>query len=195
MQEGKGVSSPLTMEIEMNSLIESQEQLAGKTIYVYKPEEGKEDTLYYSVDDSGIYMQKMELGKSYIMFSSPLMVFPRNVELGRAYKDSASGKVYDAAGTLKEEGTAMTEVTIEAIENVNVAAGNFDSCLKVLISQVIQSDKILITVAETIWLAEGIGQVKRQISYRKYGEEDYSYTSQAELQGASLGDRIIGEQN
>jgi len=128
------------------------------------------DTLYYFVDEdhhgaisANVFGQEMywhegrdvmtteaypfddikEMNKSTTAFGNILV--PSEIEVGAEYVLSNSDNSW------------VKEAKISGIEDINVKAGNFENCLKIVIKTKWEDGK---TYSETIWLKRGVGMVK-----------------------------------
>lgn len=94
---------------------------------------------------------------SYITCDPPLIQYPTSIRIGETFTNSCTITEHDAAGNVVGSWPYSRELTLEAAENVEVLASNFARCLKFSGTEEDEGD----TAEFIIWLAPGIGEVKR----------------------------------
>lgn len=157
IKEGENVSQK-TMKIESEETIEGVETTKITSL------EGENDYAYITTDSKGI-----KILKSYdknedenTIFNPPKLFLPKNIEVGDTIEDSTASVVYLKNEEIKETEQENIKITLESIEDVEVAAGKFSNCLKLLItSNWKEGIGDYGTDSSTLWLAEGVGIVKK----------------------------------
>ena len=96
-------------------------------------------------------------GWEQLLFSPPIHASDPIVSVGSSYASNTSLASTDCTGRASTASLSY-EFTIEGIEDVTVPAGIFNDCLK--IKGVIAVNGSTQTQEITVWLAEGLGQVK-----------------------------------
>ena len=141
------------------------------------------------VDDEGDYM----------VFDSPVLLFPLQMEVGQQITASVSYSEYEN-GQFDETGTGSRTLTLVGLEDITVPAGTFTNCLKFIENISWQeSDGGYGTIEKTFWLAEGIGEVKSISTETEYNPEEGTETETrvreltfASIGGVSYGHTTVG---
>ena len=100
---------------------------------------------------------------SYLMFDPPAM-HPASIRIGETFKHTCMVTEHNADGRVVGSWPYSRELTLEGEEDVEVMAGSFAACLKFSGTEVDEGQ----TDQFTLWLAPGIGEVKRVFP----GDED-----------------------
>ena len=100
---------------------------------------------------------------AYTIYTDPLLAYPSTMDVGETSQSSGSYKGYKIQGD-KYLGTGSYNysVTLEAVENVEVPAGNFQDCLKFTQTYSWEAIPEIFygSWTRTIWFAKNIGCVK-----------------------------------
>lgn len=159
----------------------SGDKLDGKDVYLFKSFLNGDafDTLYYVLDEGGIYVYKViSHDGSSVVFSPPnRSPFLDIVQAGQKYTTSTPAEIYSPVTASTIDGRLELEWTIEGVEDVVVPAGRFEDCLKISSSSVFNTETSITITTQTRWFALGVGKVK----------EDYVVTSQGlNIEGGEL---------
>jgi hypothetical protein len=127
-------------------------------------------TAYFTNDSDGILLHGQYQPHVYVQgvgwvnidatFNPPVRFSGINMGIGGSFHSQGVARTKVAGQTFDFNYTADTTITtIEAMENITVPAGNFDT-IKVNVSLTLSSPYGDFTTSQTLYLAEGIGIVK-----------------------------------
>lgn len=172
---------------EESAAVMSKEELNGKKVYLYAPDYVTTPILYLGLKQDGIYMYKIGMDKSYIMFSQPEKFLPDRPRIGQKLYSTVSMKVYDANGSIIDEGSIQTKLAFYGAENVFIGSTKIENCLKFSRLSIIKSKKNLLITEEILWFAKHIGAIKEKhrLLNRRDGGTDRLY-SKKQLKHASI---------
>ena len=97
---------------------------------------------------------------SYSTFEPPAMILPRLIRVGETFEHTGTRTEYDAGGGIVGTWPFSMELTLDGEEDVEVLAGRFTGCLKFSGTENDEGEESEVT----LWLASGIGDVKRGFS-------------------------------
>lgn len=186
IEDGNGYKE--TVKIEGIEIIEGAETVRIKYA-------GDEYTCL-AIDSEGIEMYKYFDNDEYEMFNPPAIVFP-NIEKGDTKRYSFNSIIYNVKG--KKIGEAVIDflVTLEAVEDVEVAAGKFNNCLKFsTITEWKEKDGKYERDDCTDWLSRGVGMVKEfclSTEHDAETKEEEMSTRLSELSSAIVDGKKIGD--
>ena len=171
---------------QVKIIIEGTETIAGvetsKSIERYTDEDIEE---YLVSDKEGVKLYR----KNYPSredgldnYLPPVMIFPFNIE-SSSYQQEYSG--HDK------------KITFSGKEDVKVLAGEFSNCIKLFNTyKVNEPDGSFIEVEETVWYAEEVGLVKKEVAILEFVIDDALTTFDKvkwQLLYAQIGDATYGE--
>ena len=130
-------------------------------IYECKAWTGQGLTTYKSVRSDG----------SYVNYDPPLTI-PHFASLGDTFEQNSTCTEYDPDGNVVSIWSYISQITLEAEEDVTVRAGHFSGCLKISVRELDEGEWSDIT----LWLAPRIGDVKRVFA-GKESRELLSFTA------------------
>jgi hypothetical protein len=140
---------------------------------------------YKYVDDSG-----------YEIFSPPEIIFPNGIGVGEAKEYRINKIRYNLAGEKMGENKEVINISLEAMEDVEVPAGKFINCLKF---SIMSKEKSMAgdynDVNCSVWLAQGVGQVKTfcfETEYNAEAEKENISSEIQELISAVINGKNIG---
>jgi len=107
---------------------------------------------------------------SYRIYDPPMIKLPRSIQVGKTFSNTTTITEYDAGGNPVESSTLSMNITLEGQEDVEILAGSFVKCLKLLIVEEDEGGQD----EQTLWLANGIGEVKSTCD--EFDRELISYT-------------------
>ena len=93
------------------------------------------------------------------VYNPPAIGLPFKMRIGDTFETSSTVTEYDPDGNIIGTNDIYTHMTLLAEEDITVKAGSFTKCLKLLKKE---NDEGKWSMA-FVWLAHGIGEVKRDI--------------------------------
>ena len=182
-------------EIEKETLkIEGEETIDGKN--TVKISSDDDDYEFIGIDPEGVKIYKDFGEDGYEIYNPPMMNIPR-IAMGENSEYSFARILYDLKRNKIEESNNIIKITLEAIKDVEVAAGKFSGCLKYRSIREERKESHDFTEREicTVWLAPNVGMVKEVCVGDEYNEEEKKMeisTQKSELISAIIGGKKIG---
>lgn len=160
-----------------------------------KMSSGEDIYMCLAFDSQGIKIYKNSEEDGYDIMNPPVTIFP-NIEIGESKTYSANLIFFNFEGTKIGETSENGQILLESIEDVEVPAGIFTKCLKFSsICHWEDPDGSGID-DRTIWLKQGVGEVRRMCISTEYTAENKSTSTVTEIRGlisAVIDGRKIGQ--
>ena len=178
---------------EVTYVIEGAETFHGievpKKVQVENPEE------YFCTSADPVYgirdfKHHIGMAPEYLIYTPPAYVMPATMKPGDLHQSTSHLLRYNSDGTQKDTGSFYVTTFFEAVEEVSVPAGTFDSCLKLIITRDDVFSDMIINVVFNEWLAHGVGIVKniaRVTIYSPEGGDPFIAEAREELRQATVG--------
>lgn len=193
--EGKSDFSKRTIQVTSKEMVGDAE--TAKLIY------SDDENECLAVDSEGAKRYKFFSEDSYEIFKPSLMLYPNNLQVGESKEYSFSSEhIRHKINTPedienKDEREGTMNVTLEAIEDIKVPAGQFSECLR--FSSVFKwKGKETEDFAEeryTTWLAKNVGTVKEVCDVAEYDQDsagEEKFTESFELISATVNGNSFG---
>jgi hypothetical protein len=165
-----------------------QETENGSTEEYTETIDGSEDvngvTTKKLVRDSGVYAcllfdsealklyKEVAAGIGYLIYDPPHGYFPAEADIGQTSSYFSGWTQYDLSDSPVNGGTIGSSLTLEAVEDVSVPAGNFSGCLRFYyLRQVSEVTGEIDIIEGTAYLAPDVGVVKDEYTYKEYDDQ------------------------
>jgi hypothetical protein len=166
-----------------------QETENGSTEEYTETIDGSEDvngvTTKKQVRDDGAYVcllfdsEALKLYKEvaprfgYLIYDPPHGYFPAEADIGQTSSYSSGWTLYDLSDSPTDGGTIGSSLTLEAVEDVSVPAGNFPGCLRFYYLRQYNSQVTgeIDIIEGTVYLAPDVGMVKDEYTYQEYDDQ------------------------
>jgi hypothetical protein len=181
-------------EIKISGKEDIDGQEAIRMIYGYG------DYDFVGVDSEGAKLYKTaDTGEGYVVYSPPLMIFPFTLESVKVHGNEYTYLEYNEENNIIGGGSLMQEMEFLGKEDIITPAGTFLDCIKIVkMTSRQEKNKSTYKEKEEIWLAKGIGVVKKIRTTIEYDAEtetiDSDYESQV-LKAAVIRHRVYGEKD
>ncbi len=174
--------------------IEGEETINGKKALKMFSEDNEYE--FIGIDSEGVKTYKAFSGDGEEIYGPPMINIPR-IAMGENGEYSFARILYDLKGNKIRESRNTIKITLEAIEDVQVAAGKFMGCLRYRSIREEKMESRDFTEREicSVWLAPDVGTVKAVCVEDEYNEEEKKAeisTKKSELISAVIGGKKIG---
>lgn len=126
---------------------------------------------------------------------TPVLEFPAKMKQGQSFKHVHTWECHYKDGVLEDTGTTKISGKLQTIENITVPAGTFNNCLKLsYVGSYKESDGDYGNYSETLWLAKGVGIVRkvRSEDTKRFTGKRETYTKEWQLKKAVIDKVDIG---
>lgn len=151
-----------------------------------------------NLNSEGLKIYKSFDEDEYEIFEPPKIIFPNDIRMGETKEYLINSLKYNLDGAKIGETKEIGQISLESIEDTDVPAGKFSNCLKFsIISEQKDADGNCYDKDDcTVWLAPGIGKVKKfclDTDYDREANESIS-VEMSELISAVVDGKRIGRQ-
>lgn len=147
-------------------------------------------------DEEGVKKFKEYNEDNFRVFNPPVIIFPSSLKVGESREYPANSmtvrhKSNDVSSVVSSGlYTGTVKITLGLPESVVVPAGTFDNCLKFFLVYNYKGTKRYGENKYSIWLAPGVGVVKKICEGKKYDpdvKKTIEFNESSELVSASIG--------
>lgn len=177
------------------SSVKSKERLEGLELYQVESAQYDIPMTYYNLNEEGIWVHKIIYNSRYYIFSPPMRVLPKYVQLGQDHNASVLMEGFNFEDRKISEAAdceVKLESKIEGLEDVTVPAGKFNDCIKISSLVVTKSSEGITIRKQISWLAKDVGKVKGKETTTISADKVYEYEVEMELKEGIIKEKKIG---